>query len=92
MFKILTPIIIAGVLALAALTKPSRAELQAAAANYADTSSLVNSVAAHVTGVFGNDEFDDYVVFDRYRVYVGQNPRVDCFGAFGGTSCSNRVR
>jgi hypothetical protein len=90
MLKFLLLLILAGVLAAAALTKPSRAELQAAAANYADTSSLEGSLATRVTDVFGNDSFDDYIFFDRYRVYVGQNPKVDCFGALGGTSCSNK--
>jgi hypothetical protein len=72
----------------AASTKPSRDDLHAAATAYADNSSFVGSVASRVTGVFGNDTYDDYIFFDRYRVYVGKQPKVDCFGAFGKTSCA----
>jgi len=89
MLRFLLLVIIAGVLAAAALTKPSRSDLEAAAANYADTTSLLGSLAAHTTGLFGNDKFDDYIFFDRYRVYVGQTAKVDCIGAFGDTSCDH---
>src|ERR1700733_11173310 len=44
---------------------------------------IVGSIATGVTGLFGNDAYDDYIFFDRYRVYVGKTPKVDCFGAFG---------
>jgi hypothetical protein len=80
--------VLALLLGAAAYTKPSRADLQGAATEYADKSSFVGSVATRVTGLFGNDAFDDYIFFDRYRVYVGKAPKVDCFGAFGKTSCS----
>lgn len=89
MLRFLILVIVAGVLAAAALTKPSRADLEAAAAKYADGNSLLSSLAAHVTGVFGYDKFDDYIFFDRYRIYVGQNSKVDCIGAFGATSCNS---
>jgi hypothetical protein len=72
----------------AAYTKPTRDDLQVAATSYADETSLVGSVATRVTGLFGNDTFDDYIFFDRYRVYVGKNPKVECYGAFGRTTCS----
>ena len=49
---------------------------------------IVGSIATGVTGLFGNDAYDDYIFFDRYRVYVGKTPKVDCFGALGKTSCS----
>ena len=74
-------------LVIAASTKPSKADLQAAATAYADKTSIVGSVATRVTGVFGNDAYDDYIFFVRYRVYVGKSPTVDCFGAFGKTAC-----
>jgi hypothetical protein len=80
--------LLAVALVTAASTKPSRDDLHNAAAAYADNTSLLGSVAARVTGVFGNDAYDDYIFFDRYRVYVGKDPRVDCFGAFGKTSCA----
>ncbi|HWA90361.1 MAG TPA: hypothetical protein VG889_10020 [Rhizomicrobium sp.] len=76
------------VLAGAAYTKPNRDALHEAATAYADDQSLVGSVATRVTGLFGNDTFDDYIFFTRYRVYVGKDPEIDCFGAFGKTSCS----
>jgi hypothetical protein len=41
-----------------------------------------------VTGLFGNDAYDDYIFFDRYRVYVGKDPAVECYGAFGKTTCT----
>ena len=80
--------VVAALLASAAYTKPSRDTLQTAATDYADKNSFVGSVAARVTGMFGNDAFDDYIFFDRYRVYVGKDPKVDCYGAFGRTTCS----
>ncbi len=80
--------VLAIVLAGAAYTKPTRDDLHAAATAYADDSSVVGSVAARVTGLFGNDTYDDYIFFTRYRVYVGKTPKVDCYGAFGKTSCS----
>ena len=76
------------VLAGAAYTKPNRDTLHEAATAYADNSSLMGSMATRVTGLFGNDTYDDYIFFTRYRVYVGKDPKVDCFGAFGKTSCS----
>jgi hypothetical protein len=79
---------LAAVLASAAYTKPSREILHEATTAYADNSSLVGSVATRVTGVFGNDSYDDYIFFDRYRVYVGKNPAVECYGAFGKTTCT----
>ncbi len=83
---------LAGVLAIllagAAYTKPSRDDLHEAATTYADNSTFMGSVATRVTGVFGNDTYDDYIFFTRYRVYVGKTPKVDCYGAFGKTSCS----
>ena len=82
-----TIMLIAVVLAGAAYTKPTRDALKLAATDYADQTSLVGSVATRVTGLFGNDAFDDYMFFDRYRVYVGKTPKVDCFGAFGRTTC-----
>jgi len=89
MFKI---ICVAAVLAIllgsAAYTKPSRDVLHEAAATYADNATIVGSVATQVTGLFGNDAYDDYIFFDRYRVYVGKTPKIDCFGAFGKTTCS----
>ena len=72
----------------AAYTKPSRDVLHDAATTYADNSTVIGSVATRVTGLFGNDAYDDYIFFDRYRVYVGKNPKIDCFGAFGKTTCS----
>jgi hypothetical protein len=48
----------------------------------------MGAVATRVTGLFGNDAFEDYMFFDRYRVYVGKTPKVDCLGAFGRTTCS----
>ena len=48
----------------------------------------MGSVATKATGLFGNDAFNDYIFFDRYRVYVGKTPKVDCYGAFGKTFCS----
>ncbi len=81
-------VLVAVLLAGAAYTKPSREDLRRAATDYADNESFVGAVASRVTGLFGNDAFDDYMFFDRYRVYVGKNPKVDCFGAFGRTSCS----
>ncbi len=75
-------------LASAAYTKPSRNVLQDAATAYADNATFIGSVATRVTGLFGNDAYDDYIFFDRYRVYVGKNPKIDCFGAFGKTTCS----
>ena len=81
-------VVLAAILASAAYTKPSRDVLHEAATNYADGSSLVGSVAARVTGVFGNDTYDDYIFFDRYRVYVGKTPTVECYGAFGKTTCA----
>jgi len=80
-------VVLAGLLATAAFTKPSRDDLHKAAKAFADNSSLVGSVATRVTSLFGNDAYDDYIFFDRYRVYVGNDPTVDCFGAFGKTSC-----
>jgi hypothetical protein len=80
--------VLAVVLASAAYTKPSRDVLHRAATAYADDSSLVGSVATRVTGLFGNDTYDDYIFFDRYRVYVGKNPAVECYGAFGKTTCT----
>ena len=89
MFKLLgVAAVLAVLLGSAAYTKPSRDTLHEAATAYADNASLVGSVATRVTGLFGNDAYDDYVFFDRYRVYVGKNPKVDCFGVFGKTSCS----
>src|SRR6185312_1951815 len=81
-------VVLAVLLGSAAYTKPSRDDLHTAAATYADNSSLVGSVATRVTGLFGNDTYDDYIFFTRYRVYVGKTPKVDCYGAFGKTSCS----
>ncbi|HWA02849.1 MAG TPA: hypothetical protein VG819_04895 [Rhizomicrobium sp.] len=75
-------------LAAAAYTRPSRAELHAAAVALADRETFAGSVASHVTGLLGNDVFDDYIFFDRYRVYVGTRPRVECYGAFARTSCT----
>jgi hypothetical protein len=89
MFKLIgVAAILAVLLGSAAYTKPSRNTLHEAATAYADNSSLVGSVATRVTGLFGNDAYDDYIFFNRYRVYVGKNPKVDCFGVFGKTSCS----
>ncbi|HWE06433.1 MAG TPA: hypothetical protein VG274_06980 [Rhizomicrobium sp.] len=89
MFKLIgVAAVLAVLLAGAAYTKPSRDSLHEAATAYADNSSVVGSVATRVTGLFGNDAYDDYIFFDRYRVYVGRNPKVDCFGVFGKTSCS----
>jgi len=79
--------LLAAALAGAAFTKPDRGALHEAAAAYADNSSLLGAVASRVTGLFGNDTYDDYMFFSRYRVYVGKEPKVDCFGAFGKTSC-----
>ena len=80
--------VLAVLLGSAAYTKPSRDDLHNAATAYADNSTFVGSVATRVTGVFGNDTYDDYIFFTRYRVYVGKTPKVDCYGAFGKTSCS----
>lgn len=81
-------VLLAAALASAAYTKPSRDDLHAAATQYADNSSIVGSVATRVTGLFGNDTYDDYIFFGRYRVYVGSEPAVVCYGAFGKTSCA----
>ena len=80
-------VLLAAALVTAAYTKPSREDLHAAAKAFADNSSLVGSVATRVSGLFGNDAYDDYIFFDRYLVYVGNDPTVECFGAFGKTSC-----
>ncbi|HVZ90412.1 MAG TPA: hypothetical protein VG843_02085 [Rhizomicrobium sp.] len=80
-------VVLIGVLATAAYTKPSREALHDAARSFADNSSLVGSVATRMTGLFGNDAYDDYIFFDRYRVFVGRAAKVDCFGAFGKTAC-----
>src|ERR1700749_1303942 len=80
--------IMAILLGSAAYTKPSKDVLHDAATAYADNSTIIGSVATRVTGLFGNDAYDDYIFFDRYRVYVGKNPKIDCFGAFGKTTCS----
>jgi hypothetical protein len=72
----------------AALTKPSRETMHAAARHYAGNASVVSSIATDVTGVFGNDTYDDYILFSRYRVYVGSDPTVDCYGAFASTTCA----
>jgi len=89
MFKLIG---VAAVLAIllggAAYTKPSRDVLHEAATTYADNFTVIGSVATRVTDLFGNDTYDDYIFFDRYRVYVGKNPKIDCFGAFGKTTCS----
>jgi hypothetical protein len=91
MLKIIgAAVVLALILGGAAYTKPSRDDLHTAAAQFADNSTFVGSVATHLTGVFGNDTYDDYIFFDRYRVYVGKEPKIDCFGAFGKTSCSER--
>ena len=81
-------VVLAVFLAGAAYTKPSRDTLHDAAATYADNATIVGSVATRVTGLFGNDAYDDYIFFDRYRVYVGKTPKIDCFGVFGKTTCS----
>jgi hypothetical protein len=81
-------VVLAVLLGSAAYTKPDKDQLHSAATAYADSQSLVGSVATRVTGMFGNDAFDDYIFFDRYRVYVGKTPKVDCYGAFGKTTCS----
>ena len=81
-------VVLAILLGGAAYTKPSRDVLHDAATTYADNSTVIGSVATRVTGLFGNDAYDDYIFFDRYRVYVGKNPKIDCFGAFGKTTCS----
>ena len=89
MFKLIgVAAVLAILLGSAAYTKPSRDVLHDAATVYADNSTVVGSVATRVTGLFGNDAYDDYIFFDRYRVYVGQTPKIDCFGAFGKTTCS----
>jgi hypothetical protein len=89
MFKLLgIAAALAIVLASAAYTKPSRDVLHEAATTYADNSSVIGSVATRVTGLFGNDAYDDYIFFDRYRVYVGKDPAVECYGAFGKTTCT----
>ena len=80
--------IMAILLGSAAYTKPNKDVLHEAATAYADNATLVGSVATRVTGLFGNDTYDDYIFFDRYRVYVGKTPKIDCFGAFGKTTCS----
>jgi hypothetical protein len=80
--------VVAVVLVSAAYTKPSRDVLHRAATAYADNSSVIGSVATRVTGLFGNDAYDDYIFFDRYLVYVGKNPAVECYGAFGKTTCA----
>jgi hypothetical protein len=80
-------VVLVAVLATAAYTRPSREALHDAARAFADNSSLVGSVATRVTGLFGNDAYDDYIFFDRYRVFVGQSAKVECFGAFGKTAC-----
>ena len=80
--------VLAILLGSAAYTNPSRDVLHQAATIYADNATLVGSVATRVTGLFGNDSYDDYIFFGRYRVYVGKTPKIDCFGAFGKTSCS----
>jgi len=81
-------VVLAAVLASAAYTKPTRDRLHEAATTYADNSSVIGSVATRVTGLFGNDTYDDYIFFDRYRVYVGKDPAVECYGAFGKTTCA----
>lgn len=80
--------VLAILLGSAAYTKPNRDALHEAATAYADNQTFVGSVATRVTDIFGNDTYDDYIFFDRYRVYVGKTPKIDCFGAFGKTSCS----
>jgi len=89
MFKLIgAAAVLAILLGGAAYTKPSRDVLHEAATAYADEATVVGSVATRVTGLFGNDTYDDYIFFDRYRVYVGRTPKIDCFGAFGKTTCS----
>ena len=89
MLKLLGAVVFAAaVLAGAAYTKPSRDDLHSAAAKFASDSAFMSSVATKVTGLFGNDRFDDYMFFDRYRVYVGKTTKVDCYGVFGKTFCS----
>jgi hypothetical protein len=89
MLKLLgVAVILAILLGGAAYTKPNRDVLHEAATAYADNATVVGSVATRVTGLFGNDAYDDYIFFDRYRVYVGKTPKIDCFGAFGKTTCS----
>jgi hypothetical protein len=80
--------ILAVVLVSAAFTKPSREALHDAAATYADKETFVGSVATRLTAVFGNDSYDDYIFFGRYRVYVGKHPKLECYGAFGRTICT----
>jgi hypothetical protein len=81
-------VVLAILLGGAAYTKPDRNVLHEAATAYADNATVIGSVATRVTGLFGNDAYDDYIFFDRYRVYVGKTPKIDCFGAFGKTTCS----
>jgi len=76
MLKLLgVAVILAILLGGAAYTKPNRDVLHEAATAYADNATVVGSVATRVTGLFGNDAYDDYIFFDRYRVYVGKTPK-----------------
>ncbi|MBV9694989.1 MAG: hypothetical protein JO261_14925, partial [Alphaproteobacteria bacterium] len=53
-------VIMATLLGGAAYTKPSRDDLHAAASDFAGKTTFVGSVATDLTGLFGNDTFDDY--------------------------------
>ncbi|MGH6949795.1 MAG: hypothetical protein ACREH4_02920 [Vitreimonas sp.] len=80
-------IIVAGVAGY--FTRPDEAKMRTAAeAVLNDPSSLGQLMEGVVGAVAGQRQFNDYYVATKYVVNIGEDPVVECWGAFTQTRCT----
>lgn len=80
-------IIVAGVAGY--FTRPDEAKMRTAAeAVLNDPSSLGQLMEGVGAAVAGQRQFDNFYVATRYTVSIGENPVVECWGAFTQTRCT----
>lgn len=69
-------------------TRPDEPKMRTAAeAVLNDPSSLGELMEGVGAAVAGQRRFDDYYVATKYTVTIGDNPVVECWGAFTQTQC-----
>jgi hypothetical protein len=70
-------------------TRPDEAKMRTAAeAVLNDPATLGQLMEGVGAAVAGQRQFNDYYVVTRYTVSVGENPVVECWGAFTQTRCT----
>ena len=72
-------------------TRPNEAAMRSAAESVLNDPATLEQMGDMLgAALAGQRRFDDYLVATRYTVTIGEDPAVECWGAFQQTRC-NRV-